>query len=476
MMKKICSYVIGICTVAVLALAAACSNDRYEDYVTVIPKDVKGVVAIRFDNIVNKTGVARSPLIRLAMSKMSEALSADMETKAKALLDDPALSGIDFDCPAYAFAVNEQLFGLTVKIDDVSLFDELMGSLVKLDICSKVKKSGDYQWSSLANGSVRIVYSDNTLLIVFSQAETAKNLDRMMLAMMNMKADDSFVATPQFAKLREQKFEDLQVYFNLGVDGYEQADILKEMLPKGAKPADYEVVAGLNLREGGVDIQSLLFSTNEKAQAEFDNYFASLKPMKGEYINKIPRGTKVWACMGADGEKLADMLKRVPKTKEALLAAGFVVDAEQMLRSIDGDLMVYVKPDKGEEEMGMYAQVGKCDFMKDMDSWMESAEKYGYTIKMESTGSYQLKGEDVDLHWAIDGKQLYVGTASYTPLTAQGQNKHADDMNGALFYAFVDLSSEHVFANSVTVKSTKPGEIIIKADIASFPEILWKGL
>ena len=49
-------------------------------------------------------------------------------------------------------------------------------------------------------------------------------------------------------------------------------------------------------------------------------------------------------------------------------------------------------------------------------------------------------------------------------------------MDGALFYAFADLNFEHVIANSIIVKSTKPGEIIIKADIASFPEILWKGL
>ena len=473
-MKATKRYLSYLCAVLLIVLAAACSNDQYEDYMTVIPKDVKGVVAVRLDNVVNKTGVARSPLIRLALSKMSSAMSADVETKVKSLIDDPSLSGIDFSRPVYVFAINDKMFGLTAKVDDVSLLDELVGTLVKLDICSKVKKSDDYQWSTLADGSASMVYSDQTLLIVLTTTETAKTLNPMMLAMMNQNADDSFVSTPQFAKLREQKFEDLQVYFNLGVEGVEQADIMKEMLPKGAKPADYEVVAGLNLREGGVDIRSLLFSTNEKAQAEFDNYFASLKPIKGEYIDKIPKNSRMWACMGANGNQLVDLLKRVPQAKEALLSAGFVIDAEQMLRAIDGDMMVYMKPDN--EELGMYAQLGHSEFMKDVDSWMESAEKYGFTMKLESTGSYQVKGDNVDIHWAIDGKQLYVGNTTYSPLTPQGKNKFEDDMDGALFYAFVDLNSEHVLANNVIIKATKPGEAIIKVDIASFPEILWKGL
>ena len=470
-MKRYFGYLSAI---VLLAVAVACSNNRYEDYMTVIPKDAQGVAAVRFDNVVNKTGVARSPLIRLALSKMSSAMSADVETKVKALIDDPSLSGIDFSSPAYAFVINRQTIGVTMKVEDASLLDELVSTMVKLDFCTKAKKSNDYQWTSLADGSARMVYSDNTLLLVFSNTEQAKSLDQMMLDMMRLDADDSFVTTPQFAKLSEQKFEDLQVYFNLGVEGIKQADFLKELLPKGAKPADYEFVAGLNLREGGVDVQGLLFSTNEKAQEEFDNYFASFKPMKGDYINKIPVGSKVWVCMGTDGNKLVDLMKRVPKIKEVLLAAGFVIDAEQMLRAIDGDMMIYMKPEK--EEVGMYAQLGNSDFMKDVDSWMESAEKYGYSLKLEGTGKYQVQGDDIDLHWALDDNQLYVGTSTYQPLSVQGQNKHAEDMDDALFYAFIDLNFQHVIANSVVIKSTQPGEIIIKADIASFPEILWKGL
>lgn len=473
-MKIMRRYLGYFVAVVLIAVTAACSNNSYEDYMTVIPKEAKGVAAVRFDNVVNKTGVARSPLIRLALSKMSSAMSADVETKVKALIDDPSLSGIDFNSPAYAFVINNQSIGLTMKVEDASLLDELVATMVKLDFCTKAKKSNDYQWTSLADGSARMVYSDNTLLIVFAGAEMAKPLDQMMLEMMRLDPDDSFVTTPQFAQLCEQKFQDLQVYLNLGVEGIKQADFLKELLPKDANPADYEFVAGVNLREGGVDVQSLLFSTDEKAQAELNDCFASFKPMTGEYINKIPRDTKVWACMGANGDKLVSMLKRVPKVKEALLAAGFVIDAEQMLRAIDGDVLIYAKPDK--EEMGMYAQLGNSDFMKDVDSWMESAKKYGYTMKLESTGKYQVQGDDIDLHWALDGKQLYVGNMTYTPLTVQGTNKHADDMDGALFYAFVDLNFQHVIANSVVVKATKPGEIIIKADIASFPEVLWKGL
>ena len=149
-MKRYFSY---LCAVVLMIVVVACSNNQYEDYMTVIPKDVKGVATVRFDNVVNKTGVARSPLIRLALNKMSSAMSADVETKVKALIDDPSLSGIDFSSPAYAFAVNDKMFGLTLKVEDASMLDELVGTLVKLDVCSKVKKSDGYQWSSLASSN-----------------------------------------------------------------------------------------------------------------------------------------------------------------------------------------------------------------------------------------------------------------------------------------------------------------------------------
>ena len=461
--------------IVVSCMIVSCSDNSYEDYMTVIPKDAKGVAAVRFDNIVNKSGVARSPLIRLVLSKMGSAMGADVEAKVKELIHDPSLSGIDFSRPAYVFAINDKMFGLTMKVEDQSLLNELMGTLVKLDFCSKVKESDGYQWTSLADGSARMVYSDNTLLIVLANTGIANTLNPMMLAMMRQNADDSFVTTPQFAKLRDQKYEDLQVYFNLGVEGVLQADMLKELLPKGAKPADYEFVSGVNLREGGVDIQGQLFSTDEKAQAEFDNCFASFKPMTGEYVNKIPKGTKLWACMGANGEQLVDLLERVPKIKEVLLAAGFVVDAEQMLRSIDGDVMICANPDK--EEVAVYAQLAQSDFMNDVDSWIDAAPKYDVTITDEGQGQYHLKGSEVDAYWGVNDNQLYVGNVAYTPLSVQGTNKHADDMEGALFYILADLNAiDHMVANSVIVKSYKPGEVIINVDIDSFPGILWKGL
>ena len=135
-MKTMKRYLSSLFAVVLMMVVAACSNNQYEDYMTVIPKDVKGVVAVRLDNVVNKTGVARSPLMRLALSKMSSAMNADVETKVNALIADPSLSGIDFTRPAYVFAANDKLFGLTMKVEDVSLFDELMGTLVKLEVCS----------------------------------------------------------------------------------------------------------------------------------------------------------------------------------------------------------------------------------------------------------------------------------------------------------------------------------------------------
>lgn len=456
-MNKFGLHWIGVCAVIVLSVLSSCKNDGVEEYEIVVPKQASAVLRTRLDKVLVDSDITRSPLFKMALDKAANSLSSDASEKLKQVMNDPSLMGIDFSEPVYAFVVSEELCGVSMKVEDESLLSEFVKYLNKQGLCGKVKESNGYAWSSLLDNDIRMVYGDKVLLLMMSLGDRMKVDDKMMLALMNQKADDSFVSTPRFAKMQKLKAEDVQLYANLGVHRKLFDGMLDELLPKGVKPQDCEGVASLDIRQEGLDVELMYFSTNEKVQAQIDADWGMLQPIKGDYIDKVPKGSRVWVSAGVKGGQLLDMLKRIPKAQDALRMANFGVDAEQMLRSIDGDVMLY-----GTDEMqslGMVAQLGNSDFMNQVDNWMESIKQYGYTLTMEGDGQYQLKGDDVDLHWAVDEHQLYVGKEPYQPFMSQGTNRFEQEAKGALLFVFVDPAKLPI--ENVIVKCTEPGEVTI---------------
>ena len=456
-MNKFGLHWIGVCAVIVLSVLSSCKNDGVEEYEIVVPKQASAVLRTRLDKVLVDSDITRSPLFKMALDKAANSLSSDASEKLKQVMNDPSLMGIDFSEPVYAFVVSEELCGVSMKVEDESLLSEFVKYLNKQGLCGKVKESNGYQWSSLLDNDIRMVYSDKVLLLMMGLGDRMKVDDKMMLALMNQKADDSFVSTPRFAKMQELKAEDVQLYANLGVHQKLLEGGLNDLLPKGVKPQDCEGVASLDIRQEGLDIELMYFSTNEKVQAQIDADWGMLQPIKGEYIDKVPKGTKVWVSAGVKGDLLLDMLKRVPKVQDLLRVANFGVDAEQMLRSIDGDVMLY-----GTDEMntlGIVAQLGNNDFMNQVDDWMASAKEYGFSLTMEGEGQFLLKTDDVDVHWAVDGHQLYMGTEPYLPFTSQGTNRFEEEAKGALLFVFVDPKELPV--ENLIVKCTKPGSVTV---------------
>ena len=197
-------------------MLASCKNDGVEDYEIVVPKQASAVLRTRLDKVLVDSEISRSPLLKLVLSKAANSMGSDADNKLKQLVDDPSLMGIDFAEPVYAFVVSDELYGVSMKVDDESLLSEFVKYLNKQGLCGKVKESNGCQWSSLLDNDIRMVYNDKVLLLMLSLGNGIKVDDKMMLALMNQKADDSFASTLQFAKMQELKAEDVQVYANLG--------------------------------------------------------------------------------------------------------------------------------------------------------------------------------------------------------------------------------------------------------------------
>jgi len=470
-----------VCMMACFAIIImiSCSDSRHEDYAKVVPKEAKGVAVIDFERLIEKIGIKRTPLFRLMVGQMSESLGSDVDEKIKELIKDPSMTGIDFSSPAYVFAINEQLLGASMKVDDESLLEEFFEMLHRHDICSKPKESDGCNWATLLDNNIRMVFSDNTLLLVGYLSDQMKVDDQLLEALMSLKTEDAFISTSQFRQMQNMQGECIKLYANNDIKGLKQAEVLRsitKILGKDIRLEDLAVVAGIDLREGGIDIHAKNLGLTDKAQQKINELQTSLKPLQREYVDKIPRGSRIWLCMGVNGNKCYDLLKAIPQTNDILRIAGLGVDVDQMIRSIDGDVMLYFSGNKGISDFGMYAQLANSDFMEDVDHWMESDKQLGIDLVGEGDGLYSLKYDGMELHWGVDHKMLYVGNNKYTQLERQGQNRFAEDMEDACLFVMADLSSTSQVANNVIVKIDRNGEMFTAINIDDFPNIIWKGL
>ena len=453
----------------IVSLLAGCTDEKAADYVTVVPADADAVAAVRLDELVRKSDVTRTIWYKLALSNLSknQALAGGASEALVAFAKDPSVMGVDFSKAAYLFKVGDQV-GLSLKVDDSSLLDEFVSRLAGWGVCSKVKQHDDLTWSRLLD-EVNMVWNDNTLLMMYSQAQLVN--DRTMLALMTQPADQSFAATSRFNQLKETKGDDISLYVNLAVAPDGVKDAMRPMMPAGAKYSDVELVAGLDFQNGSVTLSSLMFSSNDKIQAEIDKKYSALKPIGTGFVNKIPRGSTAWMLFGADGTTLLNLLKSLPGMKEKLLAAGLGVDVEAMIRAIDGDVMLVTHTNANDIHedlnMRMYAEVANTDFMADADYWMESARDYGIKLNQLAEGEYSIHADDTDFFMAAADKTLYFGNSRYEVLQAQGQNAFAGEISGKNLFVMFDASKLNPKLSTITAASARSGELVVTVNMAN---------
>lgn len=470
----------AIC-VAVLSFVA-CSGSGVDNYKKVIPKEASLVAAIDLKSVAEDMDITHSPMFKVALSSALIFIDAADKGNLKAVLNDPSLTGIDFSKPAYLFGVKGQVFGVTMKVEDESLTETFISSLVGLGLCSKVVEHDGLSWSTLLD-DIGLVWSDNTLLLLHVNSSSRQAGEKLMLAYMRLDEKDAFVSTHNYEMMTgwgDDDDDDIMIYANSSVMPDLMNPIMKTLGVSAVGAANMELVASVDIDDSGFEIESRLFSNDRKTQARLDEFLHSLRPIRGTYAEQVPHGCDMWVYMGVDGDKFLPVLKRIPSVKETLIGANMGVDADKMIRTVDGDVLMlaYGKgTDSGKKidtHVSVYAQLKDTRFLADVDYWMKSAKSYG--IKMARTGDneYRISGTDSgDLYWAAKDGQLYLGTSMYTPLTRQVvSDVDEDDVHDKLIVGHMDLLELSPLLRSVSFCVDRDGEINIDVHTTSMIKIL----
>ncbi len=431
----------------ITAFCVACSNNEYKN---AIPKNAKAVVAVNINELFKDADVPDEAMNKLESMLQLIVSGADADSFT-AILKGDEKSGIDFEQPFYLFALPENVYGATFKVDDEDDIDELFNMLRRQNMAAKTQEIDDFKWTTILE-DISVAYDDDILTLLYSA--NLNETKKKQKALINADEDNSFVASDKFGKLEDRegpvKFVcNSDVFFDYTeMDSNDYLENLKAFLPDDTRPVDVSVVGDLVAQKGGINLNFELFSLNNKTQKILEKEDDKYMKINGDFLG-APNDFACWMAIGTKGDDLVQKLKKFEVTHSLLIKLGFAIDIENILKAVKGDCAVVipsVADNVKQTDFIMTAKLKNTDFLKSVTLWQDQMVDYGMKMEETSKNNYTLKTDSFSLNWGVDNKNLYFANSSAFFKSAFSENSDKlDEVKGqiknSVLYAYINVET-----------------------------------
>lgn len=321
--------------ILLLAGAAVCfclnrgDSDKARD---VLPAEATAAMMIEPEELVSELGISVKDMLKLV------SVFGDAE------------GTIDLKKPVYGFTTESGVSGFSLNVEDA-------GKLLKLaeGYGFASEEQDGLQW--LSNKNFIACLDKDKMLVCNAMLPEQDGLRNKMAELMKQSRKD----VPALERAREN-------------EGVVRSSTALSQLPKQM---------GVSL-PGGIDLTNAFLNTAiriEKQALVFaarvegaEDLSMPLAPIKGDLKGMSEEEPFAWVCVNMKGEELLPHLRKVPELRNALLALNMCVDADMMIKAIDGDVMLALPElDVNQPVPGILftATVGNTDFMKNADDWKQ---------------------------------------------------------------------------------------------------------
>lgn len=402
-MKKF--HLIAAVVLAVLALSS-CTNT---DYKNVIPANAPLVMEVDIRSIAEKSEFQQSKSRQELEKSLSAVVAAKDMEKVKEYIEDPMSMGIDFTMPVYAFMVDMQTLGLTMKVDDEDAVKDFLLLLNKQGMASKPQEKNKLIRGTLLD-DMTYTYDGTTFLLLASLEKSGgKKNTKLAQRLMDQKWEDSFFYGKKFGEV----YGYVKCYACVANLPKEVMTPLLGFLPKNIKPSDVDVVADLNFDNGKATLTTVLMAQTDEALKLIDEADKNMSKIEGRYLDQVSDNAVIWMGAGVKGKWLLEKIKANKSLNSLLFASERAVDVGQMLQAIDGDVSLELSASEvnpNDVEYMMYAQLNNSKFLADVDDWKQSHKEFGIDMKDKGNNQYLLTLDGQTYEWGVQNDDLYWGT------------------------------------------------------------------
>lgn len=362
-----------------------------DSYLHALPAHPKVLMAVDWSEVAEETGLGRDGLLAVAPggTKLPE--------------------GIDWEKRTYVYVSDKEYIGLLAAVDDDGQLAEWFRQAARKGWCQEPEERNGYYWTVWDN-SWMVGFDDRALLVMGPAVQAGRNqLRQEVTAALRQEQDKSGMTAPLFADVEKAEGSCILAA---------RLDVLPEIYgsrmaldwPEHTNLSDVNLVAALRFLENGLTVQAEIRSKNEDINKYYEQLALLGKPIKGEYAAYVPQDAAAWFCMNTDGEKVLELLRKNPRVRTWLMGLNMGVDADLMLRSINGDVAVTFMPQALSQGNALLtARLEKTDFLKEAPYWKSSAAKSGMLdFRDFGNNRFYLGMGSLNAYFGVTGQTLYV--------------------------------------------------------------------
>lgn len=352
-------------------------------------------------------------LVSIDMFRLAEESGMNMEEARKLLLKerDMASWGIDWSKRLFAFISSKEYLGMLASVRSESDLEETFLQLQEKQVCGDIEERQGYRWTVLQDHWL-VGFDDHAMLIMGPELSKDMNVLRQeMLKCFRQNEKESGKSSSLYTALMSRES---------GLSFISQLDILpflsyndtfKMGLPGHATLSDIYLKADMQLKPQALVVHAEVSSENP----EINKYYEQITPiagsMKGSFMHDVPTDALAWGSMNIDGEMLLEQLRKSSVVRTLLIGLNMGIDADMIIRSIQGDMAVTVcsLDEEADSSFVLAAQLKNKDFLNEVDYWKESALKQG-RMKIRDLGNdrFYLTTENLHTYLGVEENILYL--------------------------------------------------------------------
>ncbi|MBR1630781.1 MAG: DUF4836 family protein [Paludibacteraceae bacterium] len=420
---------------------AACQKDAS---VGLIPADALLVGQANVQDILQKSDLLNSKLIKELKSSIKEYNSSSLAKIYSKCFDDPSETGLDISQPLYMFVTGQaEYMGFVASVESEGKLKELITAMRKADdsageYIGKVREGEGFSYvlfdeEDEYRDGILAFSNKAALLLAPMNKRAGKHIDDYAEELFAQKGSDSFFGTDNYKSLSSQ---DGDVKFVLSAESLPTQALpsqlrrqLNKMLPDDASLNDFRMIASLAFEKGELLAALRVYSDNKSLQKQIESGFeqAGLQSIDGLYTSLFDdQDSYGWASLNINGEKLMEGLQEIGLKSE--------VDSEtwsflkRYLANIDGDVSVALDAHTTEmPSVKFKAHVNDSFSFRKQDLTMLFGED---NVDTDGDGQYTLYETSGSWDWVYDeytGSYDYVQTSkTRKPIVSLG--KVGDDV------------------------------------------------
>ena len=492
-MKGIKHYLLLL---AVLALGlSSCSKDQA--YQHALPADAFSVCSFDLKSMAKKAGVTNSKYGEL-QKHLTEMLSDSEEAEAyyKELIQNPSKSGIDFKSPVFLFSNEKVSLGYLLRVDDKSKLEACVNKLRKLhnkdaaalkaedgiffDIDEDSTEPEDVEYDESeydtieetsdttahqpsistyhVSGNVTVyAFNDKAFISLNTSESTIEETKQLAKQYLSQTKDKSYVATPAFRDLEDQKGDIRGV---LSMAKFLDSSYGKSMTENIAGLSDATNFDGINMKkcymlysvsfETGEVVGTMTYGSEDKEILKKLKKIAeevSPKSVQDDLVKYLPKDSYITAAATISAQKLLEHYSKLPTFKEALSNLKEEgIDIEAIAPTL-GEEIAFTFPhiDAEQSEFGLVGYLKTKDATL-VDMLYKQAEKEHSGRYVKDGGEHRYRNADDPFFFGYQDGVTYMaygGMGRELLFKTSGENftKHSDysSLKKSNSFCYIDL-------------------------------------